>query len=317
MILKHFINSYADKFTQLQFDLRINIATDEIFDVENFEVAKQITSTRNIFMKHPVVIVADPFLFVHKGELFLFYEKQIGLTGKGDIRMRKTEDLINWSRPKSVLNEKFHLSYPYVFKADEKIYMLPETHQAKSLRLYIPNENLTKWKYYKTLLHGHDYVDSAIIFHENKYFLFTTIYENSNARLLLYYADNVNGTWTEHPLSPLNADNNVSRCGGAPFFHSGKLYRPAQRYDENYGDGVDIYEIDTLTTDEYSERKIQNIIPNADKFYSIGGHHFNPVQFKGKQLVATDALAKTVNFYEVMRRIKHKFQKNNHKENNE
>lgn len=300
----------SNKFTQLQFDVRINIATNELFNVEEFEVTKQICSTRNIFSQQPIVIIADPFLFVHKDELFLFYEKQIGLEGKGEIKMKKTKDLKTWTRPKLVLNEKFHLSYPYVFKADGRIFMMPETHKDKSLRLYVPNNNLTQWKPYKTILRGRDYVDSAIIFSEGKYFLFTTIFENLQAQLFLYYADTIDGAWTEHPQSPLNSDINVSRCAGSPFFHQDKLYRPVQRFDHMYGDGVDIYQINKLTIDEYSEEKILNVIPNSDKFYSIGGHHFNPVQFQGKQLVATDALTKRVNVYEVMRRFRNKFRKN-------
>lgn len=307
--MQSYLKNFSDKFVQMQFDLRVNVAHGDLFEFDKFEVVKQINSTRNFFSREPVVFIADPFLFVHQDELYLFYEKQTEIHGLGIIKMRKTRDLKAWTPPKIVLKEKFHLSYPYVFSFDGQIYMMPETHQDKSLKLYIPNNDLTKWKPHKTLLSGEDYVDSAIIFHQGRYYLFTTIYNDEKSVLLLFHAENINGEWTEHPQSPLKSDINDCRCAGSPFHHNGKLYRPCQRYDNKYGDGVDIYQIIQLSSEEYLEEKILNVIPNSENFYSIGGHHFNPCRFKGKQLVATDALTLRVNFHEVMRRIRNKFVK--------
>lgn len=297
------------KFQHFKFNLRVNFVSGDLFDFDSYRVVKQLNASRNFFSKDPTVILADPFLFVHKGELYLFYEMQKGMYGKGVIRMRKTKDLKKWSKSRVVLKQKFHLSYPNVFTLNGKIFMMPETHENKSVRLYTPNKSLTKWKRYRTLIKGKDFVDSSIIVHNDIYYLFTTEYNDRDTLLRLYMSDFLKGKWAEHPQSPLKKDKNDSRCAGSLFYHEEKLYRPCQRSDETYGDGVDIYQVEKLSPLEYSEKKISNIIPNNDKFYSIGGHHFNPCEFNGIQLVATDALEKGTNIYEITRRVKSKFSK--------
>lgn len=307
--MHNFFKKFSEKFRQIQFSLRINIIHGDLFDFENYEVIKQLNSTRNFFRRDPVVVLADPFLYVHKNELFLFYEKQIGINGKGIIKMKKTKDLKSWSAPRVVLREKFHLSYPNVFKIDDQIYMMPETHENKSIVLYTPNYDLTKWKYHMTLIEGKDFVDSTIIRHRKKLYLFTTEYNDTESKLRLYHTDSIAGEWKEHPKSPLKSGRNNSRCAGSLFYHDNILYRPCQRSDITYGDGVDIYEVETLSATDYKEKKSKKIIPNEDKFYAIGGHHFNPCTYKNMQLAATDALVKRMNIYEIARRIKNKFSK--------
>lgn len=297
------------KFQHFKFNLRVNYVKGDLFDFDSYKVVKQLNASRNFFHKEPVVILADPFLFVHDNELYLFYEIQRGMYGKGMIKMKKTKDLKKWTRPKVVLKEEFHLSYPNVFTLNGKIFMIPETYEDKSVRLYTPNKSLTKWEHYKTLLKGKDFVDSSILHHNDKYYLFTTEYNSSDTILHLYISDSINGEWVKHPQSPLKTGKNDSRCAGSLFYHNDVLYRPCQRSDETYGDGVDIYQVEKLSPLEYSEKKISNIIPNNDRFYSVGGHHFNPCEFNGVQLVATDALDKGTNMHEVLRRIKSKFSK--------
>lgn len=52
-----------ERVGQYQFSTLVNIADNDIFDIENHKVVKQINSTRSPFCLHPVVIVADPFFF--------------------------------------------------------------------------------------------------------------------------------------------------------------------------------------------------------------------------------------------------------------
>ncbi|MDR0231289.1 MAG: glycosyl transferase [Dysgonamonadaceae bacterium] len=270
-------------------------------------MVKEIYSCKNFFSRHPIVIIADPFLFAHNNELYLFYEEQIDLYGKGVIKMIKTSDLEHWSKPEVVLEEAFHLSYPNVFTIGTEIFMMPETGYDNSIKLYKPNVDLTAWKPYKTLLTRKQFKDSSIIYYESKYYLFTTDYTEKANILRLYYSSSIDEEWIEHPKSPIATDSNTGRCAGSLFFYQDKLYRPCQRCKPQYGAGADIYQVDTLTTVDYSERKIVNIIPNSDKFYRQGGHHFNLCEFNGKLIVATDGIENRLNFFEIIRRIKDKF----------
>jgi hypothetical protein len=191
--------------------------------------------------------------------------------------------------------------------------MLPETGNDRSVKLYTPGENLTQFTYYKTLLTGHNYVDSSIIFNDNKYYLFTTILDDVKNTLMLYFADSIEGKWQLHPSSPIAEGINGGRCGGAIFEYKNSLYRPTQSSLKDYGDGLIINKILELTTDNFIEETHKNVIPNSDNFYKDGGHHFNTCEFKGLTVVATDNLSKNLNVWEVCRRIINKIFKNDRK----
>ncbi|WP_417620217.1 hypothetical protein [Oceanihabitans sediminis] len=300
------MNEILQKFSQYQFNTRVNIAKGDVFDIANFNVIKEINSEKKFFSKHPIVIVADPFLYVRNGELFLFYEEQEGLFGLGVIKMIKTGDLLSWSEPVIVLQEEFHLSYPNVFQIGEQIYMMPETGQDNSIKLYKPNEDLTEWKLYKTIFVGSNFVDSSIIFHDDHYYLFTTDYTDRTNILKIFYSKSINDEWKEHPKSPISNDPNRGRCAGSLFNYKDNIYRPVQRCGIRYGGGVDIYQVQTLSVTDYREVKYYNLIPNSEKFYKTGGHHFNICEFKGNQVVATDGIEDRLNFFEIIRRVKGK-----------
>ena len=74
-------------------------------------------------------------------ELYLFYELQ-HWDDPGCIAMIKTKDLKVWSKPQMVLKEPFHLSFPFVFEDQGVIYMIPESQEDDSIRLYCANDDL-------------------------------------------------------------------------------------------------------------------------------------------------------------------------------
>ena len=301
-----------NKISQNNFNTIISVSKGDLFKLEQNSVIKMFLSTRNFFSRFPIVFIADPFLFVHNEELFLFYEEQIKLDGKGVIKMVKTSDLKKWSKPITVLEEDYHLSFPNVFLLDGQIYMMPESGNDKSIKLYIPNENLSRWTPYKTLIKGCKFVDSSIVRYKNKYFLFTTDYTNQTNKLRLFYSNSIDDLWIEHPLSPIAEGKDIGRCAGSLFNYQEKLYRPCQLTSSRYGEGVDLYEVLELSCQDFKEKKIKKLIPNSDKIYSIGGHHFNYCYFNNKTIVATDILELKLNFWEVIRRINNKlFSKDN------
>jgi len=292
-----------ERIGQYQFNTIISIADDDLFAVEKHKIIKRINSSRNPFSIHPVVIVADPFLFVHKEELYLFYEEQVELTGKGVIKMTKTRDLKNWTKPAVVLQEDFHLSYPNVFEMDGQIFMLPETGDDNSIRLYTPNDDLTQWTFNRTLLTGRHFADSDIVFQNGSYFLFTTDYTDKANILRMYYSEKLDTQWTEHPQSPIATGKDTGRCGGSIFNFNGKLYRPCQLTQKRYGEGVDLYKITALSKEEYKEERLKTVIPNVKKMYSEGGHHFNYCTFNNQTIVATDSFEIKLNCWEVAKRL--------------
>ncbi len=68
--------------------------------------------------------VADPFLYVEDGTYYIFFE-EIGAPN-ATIGVATSTDKINWVNGGTVLDETFHLSFPYVFKYEELYYMIPD-----------------------------------------------------------------------------------------------------------------------------------------------------------------------------------------------
>jgi hypothetical protein len=295
----------------------------QIFKLTNQKNIKEIDSYETLyigqneslgFKKNPIIIVADPFLFVHEGKLFLFYELKT-LYGKGVIMMTHTDDLENWTEPCCVLDEEFHLSYPYVFEYDNSIYMIPETCADRSVRLYkADNNELTSFSFTRKLVeepkganYRISYSDSSIYKKSDKYYLQTTVNIEGINHLKMYVSNSLDGLYTEHSASPLVINNRYGRNGGCLFEYKGNLYRPAQECEKRYGDNVHLMKVTTLNEVEYREEPIcHNIINTGLEFYSEGGHQFNFVAYDGNIIIATDA--KEYRYY-LFRRIINKMKR--------
>ena len=84
-----------------------------------------------------------------------------------------------------LIREQFHMSYPFIFKKDDRWYMIPETNQAKQLILYAADDFPFRWKRYKALLDGKECVDTNVVDIDSTLFLIT--YEKGTPNELVIY----------------------------------------------------------------------------------------------------------------------------------
>lgn len=261
------------------------------------------------FNPNPKHTKADPFLFVHGDRLYLFYETDGYKLRHGVITMVSTTDMRKWSKPKIVLQEPFHLSYPFVFEKDGVVYMMPESGAGEQICLYkAVNSNLTRFEPTKTLLKGR-YLDSLLLEQDSKYFLFTSDEPEYRQYVLhLFCSKKLEGPYTEHPMSPICYDTEYSRCGGRPIEIEGKLCRVSQDCSNGYGDNVSLVSIDCLSETEYKESVFcRNVFNRECEPFIGGGHHLTCVKFKDQYVIATDC--KTThwglrNLYSFVKRLK-------------
>lgn len=287
---------------------------DNILDIHNYEPVHQIMCDKANFINEPVIIVADPFLFVHNGRLYLFYEQK-KLYHNGVLMMTSTSDLDIWSEPVVVLKEDFHLSYPWVFKDNGHVYMVPESCEDASIRLYeANNDKLDSFSLVKKLLKQPyieditmSFADTSIFKENNIYYLHTTICVNGVNQLRLYYADNLFGPYIEHTRSPIIISVKYGRNAGNLFKWNDMLLRPAQDCESRYGDNVHLMKVENMTTEEYEEILYKEYIIDSDMdFYREGGHQYNLAAFRGYTVLATDAKEYHNYFFN---RFMHKFGK--------
>lgn len=271
---------------------------EEIFNIKKGKRIFGVDCLKPYFKANPTIIVADPFLFEYKGKLHLFYESK-GLYTPGVLMMTSTSDLVHWSKPVVVLKEPFHLSYPWVFEEAGKVYMIPETGQDGSVRLYeATDESLCSFVFSHKLLEQPKnreirmgYGDSSIYKKDGKYYLMTMLQYSEPVNVLeLYMSDKLKGPYTVHPCSPITRSNKVGRDAGCWIEHQGKLLRVSQDCTHRYGDNVHVSEITKLSPTVYEEKILQeSILPTDVSFYKEGGHQFNAIKFNGQWIVATDA----------------------------
>lgn len=232
---------------------------EDIFNIKKGKRIFGVDCLKPYFKANPTIIVADPFLFEYKGMLHLFYESK-GLYTPGVLMMTSTSDLVNWSKPVVVLKESFHLSYPWVFEENGKVYMIPETGQDGSIRLYeATDETLSSFRLVKKLLEQPKdkkirigYGDSSIHKIDGKYYLMTMLQYSEPVNVLeLYISDKFEGPYTAHPSSPIIKSNKVGRDAGCWIEYQGKLLRVSQDCTHRYGDNVHVSEITKLSPTEY------------------------------------------------------------------
>ena len=271
----NFVKKFAKKFVRRKENWSIGIY--EGSSLVNFNSPKNIRNpvlTARDIKDIPADFVADPFMLKENGIWYMFFEVMETVTQKGKIGLATSNNGFDWNYQKIVIDEEFHLSYPYVFKNKNDYYLIPESNEIDSIRLYKAVDFPTKWIFVKDLLSDGKYSDASVFHFQDKWWLLTSL--SSSDVLYLYYADNLMGIWSEHPQSPVIENNRkIARPGGRVIVHNDKIIRYTQDDEDVYGNQVRAFEITKLTTEDYEEREVSNnpIIKASGRGWNKRGMH--------------------------------------------
>lgn len=222
------------------------------------------------------VTQADPFLYVHQGKNWLFYEKQNLTDMKGTLWCVDLDD--PQAKPIKALEESFHLSYPQVFRYGKYTYMLPETRNANEIRLYRCVQFPGKWEKVETLF-DLQAVDTTILQKTDEqqvYYAFT--YTQGHLEIYLCRIENEHFRIVEQEQIYTSEQSDKLRPGGAFLEENGKLYRSAQNCSDHYGQELIINEIDRLDEDGFAEHEYRRLQPEQIEIPNvvpIGVHTYN------------------------------------------
>lgn len=273
ILLKHFLKLGKQKLISIfyfnQWILLFSVGNQI---QKSFWKYKEIIPPKDRFWADPHVILKDD---VH----YVFLEEYIYKKSKGHIAVMKIDKDGKFTTPVNILEKPYHLSYPFVFYHQNELFMIPESSSQKTIELYKCDTFPSKWTFQKNLLENIIATDSTLFFHNNKWWLFTSVASNkfasSSEELCLFYSDDLlTGDWTSHPMNPIITDVRKARPAGKFFEYNGDLYRPSQNCSVDYGYGLVFNKISKITETEYEETQIISLEPNW-KDSIVGFHTFN------------------------------------------
>lgn len=210
--------------------------------------------------------LADPFGLRHEGRRFLFAEAYDYRTRRGVIDVMEISPDGTPGPRRTVLAEPWHLSYPFVFEADEKVWMIPEAHRSGVLTFYRAAAFPDRWEPAACVALDTPAIDATPFHHDGLWWLaYAPAGPQSwkQGRLHLAWAKRLTGPWRPHPDNPVRVDRAGSRPGGTPFLRDGQLVLPTQDCRSTYGAAVQLLEIDVLTPDRFEARPGARLGPPA------------------------------------------------------
>ncbi|HYI47406.1 MAG TPA: hypothetical protein VEX35_02975 [Allosphingosinicella sp.] len=208
----------------------------------------------------PEIFYADPFVFEEEGQAWLFAEACAYATGKGVI-VRAPLGAEGEAGPfRTVLEQPWHLSYPFVFRDGGEIWLVPESAAKGGIELHRATDFPDQWVLEQRLFEDLRLVDATFFEHDGRLWLFAgRIGDNGGSswdELYAWHAPGIRGPWEPHRLNPIKSDCRGARPGGRPLRRDGHLFRPAQICERFYGEALVWFEIVTLTPDAFAEVEV-------------------------------------------------------------
>lgn len=223
----------------------------------------------------PRAFAADPFLYDAGDRTVCLFEALDYDTNRGwiaavDVSQAGPELAAGPPAERTVFQNEWHWSYPFVLVDGGETYCIPETADAGGVLLH----RLTPagFEQEADLLPGVAALDSTIVRHDGRYWLFCTLRDGPllNTALHLFVADHLAGPYRPHRHNPVKLDIRSARPAGTIFAIDGVLYRPGQDCGEEYGAALVIHRIDELSEAAFRETPVAVLRPSAP--YGAGLH---------------------------------------------
>jgi hypothetical protein len=205
---------------------------------------------------------ADPFPFVHAGQSYVFLEDYDHRSGKAVISVVPFDSRGPAGPARPVLEEPWHLSYPFMFATEGHVWMIPESSANRTVELYRADPFPHRWVHEATLLTGIEASDATLVRHGGSFWMFAATRDGAGSwsdTLSIFRASDFRGPWTPHPGNPVLIDQASARPAGAIVERQGTLWRPVQDCTHGYGTGIGLAEIVRLDS-EHFEQKVHTVL---------------------------------------------------------
>jgi hypothetical protein len=210
---------------------------------------------------------ADPVLWHENGRDFLFVEEFPYATRRGIIACTELDELGRAKfTPRPIIERGTHLSYPFLFRHEGTIFMMPENAAENHLPLYRAISFPDKWEECAPLITGIGLHDATLLAHEGAWWLLANEAREGGSSwdcLCLYHAPSPLGPFTPHEANPVLVDARLARSAGPIMAIGGKLVRPVQNCLGGYGRFLRFTEIEMLSVSGFRQRETGRLLPQA------------------------------------------------------
>ena len=219
---------------------------------------------------------ADPFAIEQREHIFIFIEELLP-NKKGRIAFIEVQPNGQYTAPQTIIENEFHLSYPFIFFAQDTLWMIPECSESQQIRLYRCTQFPDVWTHECNIISNVHALDPSIVKIGDYWWLFVTLKEHYGAPttedLSLFYSKSLKGPWKQHRQKRIRSTPRGARCAGRPFQHNGSWFRPSQDCRESYGNAVIVQQIDELTPESYIEHEAYwwkpHIFPKSNGLHTL------------------------------------------------
>lgn len=205
--------------------------------------------------------LADPFGLWRDGRLYVFAEAFDYRAPRGVIEVLIYERTGALLERRKILEEAWHLSYPFVFEHEGETYMLPEASESGALSLYRARLFPFEWERVDAFSFPEAAIDATPLYHSGRWWMFWTPLGSRDERqsvLKISGADALTGPWSS--LGMFLNDRAGARPGGTPIIVDDALYLPTQDCRGTYGRGIRLLRIEGL------ERGLPKVTPDAELY---------------------------------------------------
>jgi len=243
--------------------------------VNKFIEATDVPEIKWIYPKKDFTFLADPFGIWKDDKLYIFYEAFDYRFKKGRIDCTILNKNFEEIESFTVLDECFHLSYPFIVEDNNCIYLIPESSRTKKTLIYMFKEFPRNLEPVGELIPSLGMVDPSLIYYQGKWWCFYSLFDKNNTangNLHIAYSKYLMGPWEQHTKNPVMGKYGNSRMGGKPFLISGNLHLPIQDSKSTYGAKLKILKVDILNENKFMGTIIKTINPFYHKIYNQGIH---------------------------------------------
>ncbi len=213
---------------------------------------------------------ADPFIYkITEQEIYIFAEEWIYSLGRGVLSLVVVDkENFTYIRHKEILRLETHLSWPYIIREGDKVFVIPENNESGQCSQYRYDEEKEELIFDKVIANI-PFVDPIFFQRANKYFCSASMGMDLD-QCFIYETDEqrkVQGTAIKKASYP----EKIARAAGDYFNYRGKRYRANQIGNFCYGEGVILFE----EKEEGSLQEIVRFFHPKGLLRSYGIHTFN------------------------------------------